>query len=57
MSKRGMKLIVYHARGVKKTLMHVKRRGKKKQPLQASALLNAPINTQPSQYMNTRPVY
>ena len=37
MTKRGIKINFHLPRGVKKTHTHVKRRGKKKQPLQASA--------------------
>ena len=43
MSKRGIKLNFHTPRGVKKSNTYVKRRGKKKQPLQAKALANAPI--------------
>ena len=54
MSKRGIKLNFHTPRGVKKSTTHVRRRGKKKQLLQASTLANAPINpTQPS-YMSAR---
>ena len=54
MSKRGIKLNFHTPRGVKKSNTHVKRRGKKKQPLQAQALANTPINpTQPS-YLSSR---
>ena len=54
MSKRGIKLNFHTPRGVKKSNTHVRRRGKKKQPLQVSALANTPINpTQPS-YMSGR---
>ena len=54
MSKRGIKLNFHTPRGVKKSSTHVRRRGKKKQLLQSSALANAPLNiTQPA-YMNSR---
>ena len=54
MSKRGNKLNFHTPRGVKKSTTHVRRRGKKKQLLQAPVLANAPINpTQPS-YLNSR---
>ena len=54
MSKRGIKLNFHTPRGVKKSTTHIRRRGKKKQLLQAPALANAPINpTQPS-YLNSR---
>ena len=54
MSKRGIKLNFHTPRGVKKSTTHVRRRGKKKQLLQAPVLANAPINpTQPS-YMSAR---
>ena len=54
MSKRGIKLNFHTPRGVKKSTTHVRRRGKKKQLLQASTLANAPINvTQPS-YLSSR---
>ena len=54
MTKRGIKLNFHTLRGVKKSITHVKRRGKKKQLLQAPVLANAPINpTQPS-YLNSR---
>ena len=54
MSKRGNKLNFHTPRGVKKSNTHVKRRGKKKQPLQAQALANAPINPAQQSYLNSR---
>jgi len=56
MSKRGIKLNFHTPRGVKKSNTHVKRRGKKKQPLQAQALVNAPINPTQQSYLNSRTV-
>ena len=44
MSKRGIKLNFHTPRGVKKSTTHVRRRGKKKQLLQAPVLANTPIN-------------
>ena len=54
MSKRGIKLNFHTPRGVKKSTTHVKRRGKKKQPLQAPALANAPINPPQQSYLSSR---
>ena len=56
MSKRGVKLKFQQVRGVKKLTGHIKRSGKKKQPVQSSTFLNAPMNPAPSQYINSRPV-
>ena len=54
MSKRGIKLNFHTPRGVKKSTTHVRRRGKKKQLLQAPALANAPINSAQPSYLNSR---
>ena len=54
MSKRGIKLNFHTPRGVKKSTTHVRRRGKKKQPLQASAFANAPMNPIQPPYMSSR---
>ena len=54
MSKRGIKLNFHTPRGVKKSTTHVRRRGKKKQLLQAPVLANAPINPTQTPYMSGR---
>ena len=54
MSKRGIKLNFHTPRGVKKSTTHVRRRGKKKQLLQAPASANAPINSAQPAYLNSR---
>ena len=54
MSKRGIKLNFHTPRGVKKSTTHVRRRGKKKQLLQAPVLANAPINPTQQSYLNSR---